>query len=247
MRFFYGILIFIITWGVLSFLINSPFVLPTPIQVGKVFIEIIQTKILWTSLLSSIYKGIIALFLTIILGFIFGFFMGICDMCFELLRPIFAVFQTVPVISWLVLVIFLWGISSKGPIFITVLSLLPNTTFAVAYGVRNTDKSLLEMAKVFNVSKKKIIKNLYFGSVIPFILTAFEVVSGNLWKVIFVSEYLCGKDGIGVQIAWARQYVDVPKVYALTIFAVILGILSERLSKFFINNFLRDWEYGSRT
>ncbi|MBO8160998.1 MAG: ABC transporter permease [Thermosipho sp. (in: Bacteria)] len=245
MKFLYGLLIFIVFWWGLSLLINSSFILPTPTQVGKVFFEIIQTEILWASLLSSIYKGIIALFLTIVLGFLFGFFMGICDVCFNLLRPIFTVFQSVPVISWLVLVIFLWGIGTKGPIAITVLSLLPNTTFAVAYGVKNTDKSLIEMAKVYKVSKKKIVKDLYLGSVVPFILTALEVVSGNLWKVIFVSEYLCGKSGIGVQIAWARQYVDIPKVYALTIFAILLGILSERISKMFVKIFLKDWEYGS--
>ncbi|MBO8139578.1 MAG: ABC transporter permease [Thermosipho sp. (in: Bacteria)] len=245
MKFFYGILVFILIWWVLSFLINSLFILPSPYTVGKVFFEIIQTKTLWNALASSIYKGLIALILTLFLGFVIGFFMGICDVCFELLRPILTVFQSVPVISWLVLVIFLWGIGIKGPIAITVLSLLPNTTFAVAYGVKNTDKSLIEMAKVYNVSKKKIIKDLYLGSVVPFILTALEVVSGNLWKVIFVSEYLCGKNGIGVQIAWARQYVDIPKVYALTIFAVILGILSERLSKLFVKIFLKDWEYGN--
>ncbi|WP_372236606.1 ABC transporter permease [Thermosipho melanesiensis] len=157
--------------------------------------------------------------------------MGICKKCFELLRPTFTIIQSVPIISWLALVMFVWGIGLTGPIIISTLSLIPNVTFSVAQGVRNTDKKLLEMAKTYNVPKGKIIKDIYFGSIIPFLLSALEVISGNLWKVVIVSEYLAGKEGIGVQISWARQYVDTPKVYALTIIAVILGISTERLIK----------------
>lgn len=243
MKFVYGLVLLILIWAIASALINSQLILPTPINVGRVFIEMIFTKNLWISLLSTIYKGLIALGLTIFLGFIFGFLMGIFDIAYELLRPAFTIFQSVPVVSWLVLVIFIWGIGFKGPIVITVLSLLPNTTFAIAQGVKNTDKKLLEMANIYNVPRMKIIKDIYFGSIIPFFLTALEVVSGNIWKVIIVSEYLSGNEGIGVQIAWARQYVNIPKVYALTIFAVIFGLVSERIVKFLIKR--KEFYYAS--
>ncbi|OOC43506.1 ABC transporter permease [Thermosipho sp. 1074] len=232
MKFAYGLVLFLIIWYFLALVINSSLILPTPLEVGRIFITLIFSKSIWNSIYYTLLKGFIALFFTLLLGFIFGFVMGICEKCFELLRPIFTISQSVPIISWLVLVIFIWGIGITGPIIITVLSLIPNVTFSVAHGVRNTDKKLLEMAQIYNVSKKKIIKDIYFGSVIPFLLSALEVVSGNLWKVIIVSEYLAGKEGIGVQISWARQYVNIPKVYALTIIAVILGISTERAIKF---------------
>lgn len=243
MKFLYGLILFILIWWIFSIIINSQLILPTPISVGRVFIDLVQTKTLWSSLLSTVLKGIIALAFTIILGFFFGFLMGIFDVLYELFRPAFTIFQSVPVISWLVLVIFVWGIGFKGPIVITVLSLLPNTTFAIAQGVKNTDKKLIEMAYVYKVPKKRIVKDIYIGSVIPFLFTALEVISGNIWKVIIVSEYLAGNEGIGVQIAWARQYVNVPKVYALTIFAILLGISSERLIKFIIKR--KEFYYAS--
>ncbi|WP_257617327.1 ABC transporter permease [Thermosipho melanesiensis] len=190
-----------------------------------------MSKNTWESIYNTLIKGIFVLFFTLTLGSIFGFIMGICKKCFELLRPTFTIIQSVPIISWLALVMFVWGIGLTGPIIISTLSLIPNVTFSVAQGVRNTDKKLLEMAKTYNVPKGKIIKDIYFGSIIPFLLSALEVISGNLWKVVIVSEYLAGKEGIGVQISWARQYVDTPKVYALTIIAVILGISTERLIK----------------
>ncbi len=36
-----------------------------------------------------------------------------------------------------------------------------------------------------------------------------DTVSGGAWKAVLVAEYLCGGDGLGVRIAWARQMADV--------------------------------------
>ncbi|HEU24321.1 MAG TPA: ABC transporter permease subunit, partial [Mesoaciditoga lauensis] len=133
----------------------------------------------------------------------------------------------------------------KGPVVISFLSLLPISIFTTATGVRSTDRNLIEMAKVYKVSQIRIIRTIYLGSLVPFIFSTVEVIIGDVWKVIIVSEYLCGSDGIGVLISWARQYVDVPRIYALTIIAVALGITSERFVKLFFRKALKKWQIQS--
>ncbi len=237
-----GILFFMFLWFFGSILVNSEFILPSPLIVGRIFLSFFKDEIILKSVISTILKGLLATVLTVFLGTTFGFIMGLNQKVFDFLRPLVNVLQTVPVISWLAFVIFLWGIGWRGPVLITVVSLIPNAIFSVAYGVQNIDKKLLEVAFIYKVPKRKVFYDIYIGGIVPFLLSALEVVSGNIWKVIIVSEYMCGDTGIGVQIAWARQYVDVPKVYALTIFAVILGLFSEKLIKRFIKKILLAYE-----
>ncbi|MBZ4662208.1 MAG: binding-protein-dependent transport system inner rane component, partial [Thermotoga sp.] len=84
-------------------------------------------------------------------------------------------------------------------------------------------------------------KEVYLGSIWPFVLSILEVSSGNVWKAVVMGEYLCGDRGLGVLISWARQYVDVPRVYALTIFTVVLGISFERSVKVLARRVWKKW------
>lgn len=156
-------------------------------------------------------------------------------------RPIIMVIQAVPVISWLSLVIFTWGISWEGPVFIAFLSLLPAAVLTTIAGVQNLDNKLLEVARIYRVPRRIVLREIYLGSLLPFIFAVVDVTLGQAWKVILVAEFLCGDQGLGVQISWARQIFDVPGVYAYTLLAVILGLITERLIKHYLGRISRQW------
>ncbi len=199
----------------------------------------------YQAILSTVWKSLLVLLAVIAVGIPIGFVMGINESIYEIFRPAVTVIQAVPVISWLALVVFVWGIGWKGPVVISFLSLLPISIFTTATGVRSTDKNLIEMAKLYKVPKTKVVRVIYFGSLVPFIFSTVEVIIGDVWKVVVVAEYLCGSSGIGVLISWARQYVDVPRIYALTIITVALGITAERVTKIAFRKILSKWQISS--
>jgi NitT/TauT family transport system permease protein len=223
-------------------MIGATLILPTPYQTFEALIDLLKDVETFNAILSTIWKSFLTLLLVMGIGIPIGVIMGSSDSIYELIRPGVMVIQSVPIISWLALVIFLWGIGWKGPILISFLSLLPTAIFTSASGMKNVDKSLLEMAKVYKVPKKDILKDVYLGSIMPFILATFEVSVGSVWKVMIMAEYLCGGTGIGVLISWARQYVDVPQIYALTLIAVAIGLSTERISRFYVKKVFKKWE-----
>jgi len=150
--------------------------------------------------------------------------------------------QAIPVVSWLAFVVFLWGVGWRGPILISTMAILPNTVFTTASGIKNIDRKLLEMVRLYKVPRSKIFRHVYLASIVPFVIAAVEVSIGNVWKVVLVTEFLVGGNGLGVELAWARQYVDVPRIYAITIIAVILGITTERVFKIISRRMLERWE-----
>ncbi|WP_456399205.1 ABC transporter permease [Mesoaciditoga sp.] len=237
-----GIAALLLAWQIISLMIGATLILPTPYQTFEALIKLFGEVETFSAILSTIWKSFLTLLLVMGIGIPIGVVMGSNDSLYEFIRPGVMVIQSVPIISWLALVIFLWGIGWKGPILISFLSLLPTAIFTSASGMKNVDKSLLEMAKVYNVSKKDVLKDVYIGSIMPFILATFEVSVGSVWKVMIMAEYLCGGSGIGVLISWARQYVDVPQIYALTLIAVIIGLSTERISRFYAKKAFKKWE-----
>ncbi|HWP97664.1 MAG TPA: ABC transporter permease subunit [Syntrophomonadaceae bacterium] len=233
--------IFLLIWQVLAVYLNKSLILPEPGLVFRVLGSLLlQTSTLGAALQTA-WKVLLALGLVLVLGILLGLLLGLAKGLQDMSRPIIMVLQAVPVISWLSLVIFTWGISWQGPVFIAFLSLLPTAILTTIVGVQNLDSNLLEMARIYRVPRSRVIREIYVGSLLPFIIAVVDVSLGQAWKVILVAEFLCGDRGLGVQIAWARQYFDIPNVYAFTLLAVILGLLTERIIKYYLGRISKRW------
>lgn len=240
-RTLFGIIIFLVIWQVLAVYLDARTIIPDLGAICNELTGIIAKKTFLTAVVSTIGKVIAALLLTLLIGLPLGFLLGINNKIFDMFRPIIMVIQAVPVISWLTLVIFAWGIGFRGPIFITFFSLFPIALLTTVSGVRNLDKNLLEMAALYRVPSGRVITHIYLGSLLPFIAAILDVTLGQAWKVVLVSEYLCGNSGLGVLILAARYEVNPPKVWALTFLAVLLGLITERLVKLFLGKVAKRW------
>lgn len=240
LRFLIGIGLFLLIWEVWARWLTPGIILPEPLAVGRILVGLLGDSLIYHAALQTLWKVLVALGLVLVLGIILGLLLGLSPAFYEMMRPLIMIIQAVPVVSWLSLVIFAWGIGWRGPIFIAFLSLLPMALLTTVSGVGNLDRKLLEMARIYQVPRARVIKDIYLGSLIPFIVAIVDVSIGQTWKVILVAEYLCGSSGLGVEILSARYYVNIPKVYALTLLAVILGLITERLIKLWLGGFLEN-------
>ena len=125
--------------------------------------------------------------------------------------------------------VFSLGIGWRAPVLISVLVFLPTALFVTVSGVRGLEREILEMAEVYGIRGWKRWRYLYAGALAPCVRAVIETVAGGAWKTVLVTEYLCGSDGVGVRIAWARQTADIEAAYALSLLAVLLGLGCEFL------------------
>lgn len=237
-----GITLFLLLWQALSSILKKSIVLPMPVETLSLLISNLFATDTLISIWQTTWKAVFALAWAILVGFPIGLVLGLFPSLYRIFRPIIMVMQAVPVISWLTLIIFAWGVGWKGPIFITFLALLPVSILTTVSGVRSLDIDLLEMARLYRVPRRKILKDIYLGSLLPFITAILDVGIGQTWKAILVSEYLCGGDGLGVMILMARMNIDTPRVWALTLIVVILGIVTEHLMKLATRKVSPSWQ-----
>lgn len=226
-QFLLGILLFLILWQTLASILRRTIILPSPAETLPLLFQYLFSGDVLLSVWQTTWKATLALALAVLVGLPVGFCLGLWPALYRVFRPGVMFIQAVPVISWLTLVIFVWGVGWKGPIFITFLALLPMSILTTVSGVRSLDIDLLEMARLYRVPRVQVWKQIHLGSLLPFIAAILDVSIGQAWKVILVAEYLCGGSGLGERILTAHANIDTSSVWALTLIAVMMGILME--------------------
>jgi NitT/TauT family transport system permease protein len=102
-------------------------------------------------------------------------------------------------------------------------------------GVKDVEKDLVDMGRAFDVSKRRIIKNIYIPSLLPFVFAAIRIGFSVSWKLVVLAEVFGSSEGIGYMIFYWYQMFDMELVLAwVLLFAFIM---------FFVEyGIIRRWE-----
>lgn len=216
-------------WELASVALKSPFILPSPLNVLKDSYLLVKTPFFTSMLRATFFRGIIAFSVSFSISFILGIFSGLSSSFTHALRPWMTVIKSTPVVAFVLLAI-LWFGSSIVPIFVSVLMTVPVMTEAIATGVRSTNIKLLEMARIYRFSFKDRLIHIQLPSALPFFLAGAGSSLGLTWKVVVAGEILAfPKNGIGTAMQTAKVHLETPRVFSLTIVAILFSIITEVL------------------
>lgn len=236
-----GIVALAALWQALAIIVDRPVIVPAPAETLGLLWGYLRSPEVLLAAWQTAWKVLAALAAVIVVGLPLGLALGLSGGAYHAMRPAIMAMQAVPVVSWLTLIVFVWGIGWKGPLFIAVVALLPMAALTTVSGVHALDRDLLEVAHLYHVPRGRVLRDVYLGSLLPFIAAVLDVSVGQAWKVILVAEYLCGGSGLGVRILMARMNVDAAATWALTLLAVLLGLASERMIKRLTARVTRPW------
>ncbi|MFC2096229.1 ABC transporter permease [Bacteroidota bacterium] len=222
-----SVLMLIGLWKVASILYDSDLILPSPestlIATFKLFISENFIKVIGATIL----RGLIGFAISFILAVTLGIFAGINKSFEAFLKPILVTIRSTPVIS-LILLALIWFKVDLVAIFIAFLTMFPFICTNVIDGIKNVDIDLIEMSRIYKVDKIKIIKEVYFPAITPFVFSGASSAMGFGWRAIIIGEVLSQpKFGIGTLMQTAQTYLIVNEVIAWTIIAVIISYLFE--------------------
>ncbi len=226
--FFLGVICIIVLWHIAS-LSYSSFILPDPFTTFQTLFSLVQTPAFWQEFLNTLLKTLLGLGLSLGIGIPIAFLSGLFKHADKFIRPFVLFLQSAPVVSYIAIMMLWFGIGFYTPVFVAFVVLVPSVIINVSEGIRSTDKKLLEMAKVYKIKNSDIMKYIYIPSLIPFMISTLKIVSGTLWKSIVVGEFLAGSKGLGYSLSMARSTLSTDKVFAYTIFLIIMGITYEKL------------------
>ncbi len=221
-------------WYIAALIIDSPFIIPTPASVILDLFILIKTPVFNSMITVTCFRGLLAFGISLVCSFFLGLGSGISATFSAALRPWMTTIKATPVVAF-ILIALLWFGSSIVPIFVAVLMTVPVMTEAIAQGVRSSDKGLLEMARVYHFSRRDVLLHIQLPSALPFFLGGAGASLGLTWKVVVAGEILSSpRMGIGSAMQTAKIHLETPRVFSLTITAILLSIITELLFDFFI-------------
>ncbi|GMO12880.1 MAG: hypothetical protein Ta2A_23250 [Treponemataceae bacterium] len=226
---FFSIFIFLLFWHIAATALNSPLILPLPLDVaanlGAVFTDANSVR--------HIAKTILRVFLAFIFAFASGSVLGAASALNSYIKDFFVFFlsmvRSIPVVSIILLLIF-WFNSDFVPVIAAFLMALPVVTDSVRETMEKLPVRFLDAAKVYGFSRAKTFfyvrlmhaKNAFFSSA--------KSAFGLCWKVASAAEVLClPKFALGSALYNAKIALEIDKVFALTILIAALCFLFECL------------------
>ncbi len=235
------ILFWLFIWQLLAMWTDNPILLAGPAQtlltLLKLSGEAVFRQVVGFSLLrigAGFLAGLFSALLLAALSARFSFFE-------DLLKPLMTLIKTVPMVSFVILLLIWWG-SSFLAVAVCFLMVLPNVYTNTLEGIKAADRQLLEVARVFRLPFRNRFFYIYRPALRPFLYGSLKVSLGVCWKSGIAAEVIGIPElSVGERLYLAKISLDTPGVLAWTAAAVLLSIGFERLILYLAGLFF-SWE-----
>jgi len=223
----FAIALMIAGWKLASTVISADIILPAPERVASTLLGIFIAPEFALALGATAIRGLIAFFVSMILGIGLGLATGTSRRAQFFMAPLLTIVRATPVLA-VILLAMIWFPSGMVPVFSAVVMAFPVVTADVAEGVRSADPGLLTMAKSFGVSRRDTLLGIRVPSALPHVLSAARNAIGLSWKVIVAGEVLSQPvHAIGTGMQNARTMLETAEVFAWATVGIALCALSD--------------------
>jgi NitT/TauT family transport system permease protein len=228
---FFAVFILLAAWQVIAMSSGSSQILPSPLQTLESLKEIVISKTFLPSIGSTVIRGLAGFFIALALALLLGIPAGLSKPFFLFLNPVLVTVRSTPVISIILLAI-IWLGSQKVPVFIAILTMFPIMCGNIIEGIKNVDKSLIEMARVHKVKNARILLHISLPSIIPFLTGGISNALGFGWRAIIIGEVLAQPSmGIGTRMQDAQIFLQVGDLIAWTLIAILISYFFESIMR----------------
>lgn len=236
-----SIFFLIMIWWVGALAIGKSYILPTPFEALVALKSVVLSRDFWLIVGMTTIRVLVCVVSSLIVGTFLGVTAGVFEIMEYLLKPILLVTRTLPTIVIIVYVI-LWMPSALAPIFVTFVMTFPIVYANVLEGFKQTDKKLIEMARLYGVHLRKQIKMIYWPSIVPYLKSSIVAITSLGLKVIIASEVLSQTEhSVGKSFQMAKINIQTEAVFAWAIVTIILSLTLNWVMKQFMK---RGSKYG---
>jgi len=190
----------LILWGILWEIVGQAsltFFVPPLSEVVATLFEVIQTAAFQKALYETAYAFLAGVFFAIVIGIPTGILMGKNRLLDELLLPWVNVFLSAPLTALVPVLMVLFGFGMKAIIITTTLFAIWIIILNSRAGVRQINRSLVEMAHSFGASPVDAFFKIYFWAALPEILGGVRIGIIRAVKGVIIGQLLISIVGFG--------------------------------------------------
>ena len=206
----------LLVWQGLAVNINST-ILPGPLLVGEVFWKACITGQLTYHLGVTLLRLIVSFSISMLLGCAIGIVLGRNEKLDAFFDNWLMIFLNVPALVIIILCYVWFGLVESAAILAVVIHKVPSVIVTIREGARTLDQDLMEMARSYRLSKRRVLTEVIWPQLHPYVMGATRSGLALIWKIILVVELLGRSNGMGYQLHLFFQMFDVASILAYTI------------------------------
>jgi NitT/TauT family transport system permease protein len=181
-----------------------------------------------------------------IIGLIGGALTAFSPFIRNLFSPVLSVVKSTPIASFIIL-LFLWLDRDTVACVISALIVLPVVWSNVESGILGTDKSLLEMADAYKMTKLAKLRHIYAPSALPYFTASLRSSLGMSWKAGIAAEALILPTiSIGKMIFQSKYNLETVDLFAWTSVTVILSVIIEKAAVLVLKKALKNRNFEAK-
>lgn len=215
-------------------------ILPAPTAVASAAGHLIATGELWGHLAASFRRAAAGFALGGAVGFGLGLLTGSSRVAARFLDSTIQMVRNIPHLALIPLVIIWFGVGEAGKLFLVSLGVMFPIYINTFHGMRSVDAGLIEMGRVYGLSRWKIFKNIMLPGAMSSILVGVRFALGFMWLTLIVAETIAADSGIGKMAMDAREFMQTDIVVVAILLYALLGKLADVAASMLERRWL-DW------
>ncbi len=195
-----------------------------------VMLFFIGTFGLWENMLETISLVIVAVFVSLALGFPIGILIAMNKGADRVMRPALDLMQTMPSFVYLVPAVVLFSTGTMPALLATIIYSVVPMIRMTSHGIAHVDKEVREAAISFGSTKMQALVKVQIPQAMPTIMTGVNQTIMMAMSMV-VTSAIIGAKGLGMEILLATNRVEMGKALLPGISIVIIAIILDRLTQ----------------
>jgi nitrate/nitrite transport system permease protein len=179
------------------------------------------------NILFSLQRVAVGFGLAALVGIPMGFMIGRFAFLSNMVSPLISLLRPVSPLAWLPIGLLVFKAANPAAIWTIFICSIWPMIINTAVGVQRVPSDYLNVARVLNLSEWKVITQILFPAVLPYMLTGVRLSVGTAWLVIVAAEMLTGGVGIGFWVWDEWNNLNVTHILIAIFVIGIVGLLLE--------------------
>ena len=202
--------------------------LPTPVEVVSAGAEMVGDGSLFTHILASLERVLIAFAVASAVAIPLGIAMGWWKVVHRQLDPVMEFFRPIPPLAWIPLSILWFGTGDQQNEFIIFLGVFFPVLVNTIAAVRAVDPVLIRAGQSLGASRLSLLRKVVFPGSLPGIFTGLRVGLGIGWMALVAAELVAADSGLGFLINDSRFIFRTDRILLGMVVIGVMGLLMDR-------------------
>ncbi|MFI7213830.1 ABC transporter permease [Micromonospora maritima] len=207
---------------------KEPWALPGPVVVFEDLGRYAVSASLWEGLATTGRRALVGFAAAVAVGLLLGLGVARVKVLRAALGSMITALQTMPSIAWFPLAILLFQLSEQAIFFVVVLGAAPSVANGVIHGVDYVPPLLVRAGRNLGARGLNLYRYVIAPAALPAIVAGLKQGWAFAWRSLMAGELLvviAERTSIGAQLTYARDFSDAPRLMAIMIVILVVGLL----------------------